>query len=147
MARLLAIVVMGTITALSGAAQAMELEKGFGNMTWAASLEDAGDCEKIEEKGDILFCMRHDQAHTLLGESIPAVLYGFYKASFFSVFIRVENEEAYRETKSRLVNRLGPPESSLDKEGMVAVLRWTKDKVRVELHNDRSVQGFQVIFY
>lgn len=49
--------------------------------------------------------------------------------------------------KKQLLDRLGTPESSLDKDGMVSVLRWTRDKVRVELHNDGSVQGFQVAYY
>ena len=134
-------------TLMTGVVWAENINSGFGGIDWATPREAVLDCEKVEERGDIRYCMRRDQAHTLLGESIPEVLYGFYKESFFSVFIRVEDEEAYRVTKKQLLDRLGSPESSLDKEGMVAVLRWTRDKVRVELHNDRSVQGFQVAYY
>ena len=143
----LAVVSFGIVAIMGEAGQAMELEKGFGRTAWATPLAAVGDCEKVEERGDILYCVRRDQTHTLLGESIPAVLYGFYKEAFFSVFIRVENEEGYREIKNRLKDLLGPPESSLDKDGMVSVLRWTRDKVRVELHNDRSIQGFQLAYY
>jgi len=137
----------GIITMMTGAVSAGEINRGFGGIDWVTPLEAVKDCEKVVERGDILYCMRRDQVHTLLGESIPDVLYGFYRESFFSVVIRVEDEEAYRITKKQLLDRLGSPESSLDKEGMVAVLRWTRDKVRVELHNDRSVQGFQVAYY
>jgi hypothetical protein len=90
--------------------------------------------------------MRSNQAHTLLGEFIPEVLYGFYREAFFSVFIRIEDDEAYVATKSRLVDRLGTPASSLDKDGMVSILRWKRDTVRVELHNDRSKEGFRLMY-
>ena len=134
-------------TLMTGVVWAENINSGFGGIDWATPREAVLDCEKVEERVDIRYCMRRDQAHTLLGESIPEVLYGFYKDAFFSVFIRVENEEAYQATKARLKDGLGAPETSLDKDGMVAVLRWTRDKVRVELHNDRSVQGFQLAYY
>ena len=138
---------IGIFTLMTGAVLAENVNSGFGGIDWATPREDVRGCENVEERGDILYCMRRDQAHTLLGESTPEVLYGFYRDAFFSVFIRVENEENYQETKTRLKDRLGAPETSLDKDGMVAVLRWTRDNVRVELHNDRSVQGFQLAYY
>jgi hypothetical protein len=143
----LAVVSCGIVTMMSGGGPAMQLETGFGRLPWAISLESVGDCEKVEDRGVIHYCVRRDQAHTLLGDFVPEVLYGFYEDAFFSVFIRVEDEAAYQEIKAWLKDHLGSPETSLDKDGMVSVLRWSRDKVRVELHNDRSIQGFQVVYY
>jgi hypothetical protein len=124
---------------------AEDLQTGFGGIHWSTSLEQIGNCENIDRQGDIQYCIRSDQPHTLLGEPVPQVLYGFYQNAFFAVFIRIENDDAYAQTKRRMLDLLGTPETSLDKEGVVSMLRWTAGQTQIELSNDRSKQGFRLV--
>jgi hypothetical protein len=45
------------------------------------------------------------------------------------------------------MQRLDTPETSLDKDGVISMLRWTQDQVYIELFNDRSQQGFRLAYY
>lgn len=146
-ATLCTVVSIGIITIMTGAVQAGDLENGFGNIAWATPLEAVENCQKVEDREDIHYCLPRNQVHTLFGESIPEVLYGFYQEAFYSVFIRIEDDKAYMETKGRLIARLGTPETSLNKDGIVSTLRWTDGKARVQLYNDHSKEGFQLVFY
>ncbi len=137
---------MGILSIITGICIAEDLRTGFGGIHWSTSLEQVGNCENIDRKGDIQYCIRSDQPHTLSGEPIPHVLYGFYQNAFFAVFIQIENDEAYAQTKNRLMNLLGTPETSLDKEGVVSTLRWKEGQVQIELFNDRSNQGFRLVY-
>lgn len=132
---------------LNGICIAEDLQNGFGGIDWATKLDQVRDCQKIEDREGIQYCFRHDQAHTLMGEPAPAVLYGFYQDAFFGVFIQIENDEAYGQSKTRLMDRLGTPQVSFDKEGTASTLRWTEGLVRVELFNDRSKEGFRLVYY
>jgi len=64
-----------------------------------------------------------------------------------AVFIQIEDDEIYDQTITRLMNLLGAPGKSLNKEGDLAALRWTQGRVRIELSNDASIQGFRLAYY
>jgi hypothetical protein len=64
------------------------IQNGFGGISWATSLRRVADCETVGVKGDIRYCARPNQPHTLMGKPIARVTYGFYKEAFFAVFIR-----------------------------------------------------------
>ena len=130
-----------------GSGIAGDLQTGFGGIDWKTPLDQIRDCEEVESREGIQYCLRREQAHTLLGEPVPAVLYGFYNNAFFAVFVKIEEDDAYAETKTRLNDRLGIPETSLDKEGVTYTLWWTEGKVRIKLTNDRSKEGFRLVYY
>ena len=130
-----------------GVSAAEDLQTGFGGINWKTSLDQIRDCERIEGKEGIQYCLRRDQTHSLLGEPAPNVLYGFYQDSFFVVLMRIEDDDAYAHTKNRLLERLGAPETSFDKKGVASTLRWTEGQVRIELFNDRSKEGFMLAYY
>ena len=124
-----------------------DLQSGFGGIAWGAPMEQVGDCEKVAQTADILYCGRRKQAHTVLGEAVERVTYGFYKDNFFAVFIRIENDSLYSQVQSRLTARLGPPERQLDAQGSVARMIWLDGKVQTELMDDHDEQGFKLAFY
>jgi len=126
---------------------AADLQWGFGGIPWSAALDQVTNCEKVESQGVIEFCKRRDLIHTLKGEIGPRVLYGFYKDAFFAVFIQIDEDEAYDQTKSRLMDLLPTPAKSFDKDGDVSVLRWTQGHIRIELSKDPSSQGFTLAYY
>ena len=130
-----------------GSGIADDFQTGFGGIDWTTAIDQVRDCEEVESREGIRYCLRREQAHVLLGEQVPAVLYGFYQDAFFAVFIKIEDDDAYGITKTRLMDRLGTPETSLDKEGVTSTLRWTEGKVRVVLSNDRSKEGFRLAYY
>jgi hypothetical protein len=131
----------------AGQCVASELQTGFGGIDWSTSREQIKDCEPLEAREGIQYCLRRNQPHTLMGDPVPHVLYGFFQDAFFAVFIRIENDEVYARTKERLMDLLGTPDTSLDKEGVVSTFRWTDADVRIELFNDRSRQGFSLVYY
>ena len=135
------------IPIVAGSSMADDFQTGFGGIGWATALDQVRDCEDVESREGIQYCLRREQAHILLGEPVPAVLYGFYNDAFFAVFVKIEDDDAYGITKTRLMDRLGTPETSLDKEGVTSTLRWTEGKVRVVLSNDRSKEGFRLAYY
>lgn len=137
----------GIVSVLAATGVAADIQTGFGGVEWAASLNQVGNCQQVGEREGVQYCARSDQFHTLLGEMVPGVLYGFYQDAFFAVFIAIESDEAYLETKEKLVERLGVPETSLDATGVVSTLRWTDGAVQVELFNDSSKQGFKLVYY
>lgn len=141
------LLVFGIILVLVQTAAGADIQTGFGGIDWATALGQVQDCEEVESREGIRYCLRRDRVHTLLGEPIPTALYGFYNDAFFAVFIKIENDDAYAITKTRLMKRLGTPETSLDKEGVTSTLRWTEGKVRVVLSNDRSKEGFRLVYY
>lgn len=141
------LLVFGIILVLVQTAAGADIQTGFGGIDWATALGQVQDCEEVESREGIRYCLRRDRAHTLLGEPIPTALYGFYNDAFFAVFIKIENDDAYAITKTRLMDRLGTPETSLDKGGVTSTLRWTEGKVRVVLSNDRSKEGFRLVYY
>ncbi len=139
--------VLGIVFVLADVGAGADIQTGFGGIDWAMSPSQVNDCKSVGEREGIQYCVRGDQVHTLLGEGVPAVLYGFYQDAFFAVFIGIENDEAYAQTKRTLVERLGIPETALDKEGVVSTLRWTDGQVQIELFNDRSERGFNLVYY
>jgi hypothetical protein len=141
------LLVFGMFFILVEAGVAADIQTGFGGIDWGISLNQVSGCEKIEERENIQYCIRSDQSHTLLGEIIPAVLYGFYQETFFAVIIGIEDDEAYIQTKNRLVERLGVPETAFDREGIVSTHKWTDRSVQIELFNDKSEQGFKLAYY
>jgi hypothetical protein len=144
--RLLSItLVFFSIIAANGRAD--DLQTGFGGIKWATALDQTQNFTEVENREDVRYYLRRDQAHSLLGEPTPSVLYGFYKDAFFAVFIKIEDDDAYAETKTRLIDRLGTPETSLDKEGVVSTLQWTEGSIRIKLTNDRSREGFRLRYY
>jgi hypothetical protein len=144
---IIVITVVGIINIFAGTCMGEGLQNGFGGIEWSASLEQVKDCEMVGVQDGIQYYLRPNQPHTLLGESVPHVLYGFYLDAFFAVFIRIENDEVYARTRGRLMDLLGTPDASLDKEGVISTFRWTDADVRIELFNDRSKQGFRLEFY
>ena len=60
---------VGIVSIMTGVALAQEINSGFGGIDWAPPLEAVKGCEKVAERGDILYCVRRNQVHTLLGES------------------------------------------------------------------------------
>lgn len=144
--RLLSItLVFFSIAAGSGIAD--DLQTGFGGIDWTTAIDQVLDCEEVESREDIRYCLRRDQAHALLGKPAPSVLYGFYKEAFFAVFIKIEDDDVYAETKTRLMERLGTPETSMDKEGVISTLQWIEGSIRIKLTNDRSKEGFRLGYY
>ncbi len=135
------------LSSLTGVCEAVDIQKGFGGIDWSTSMDQIAECEKVGAREGIQYCVRRDQNHTLLGEPAPSVLYGFFKDAFFTVFIRIDNDEAYVRTKQRLVERLGSPETTFDKEGVVSTLSWTEGHVRMALFDDRSENGFRLVYY
>ncbi len=137
----------GIVSILVEASLGADIQTGFGGIDWATSLSQVKGCEKVEERESLQYCVRSDRSHTLLGDLVPAVLYGFYQDAFFTVIIRIEDDETYSQTKGRLVERLGVPETALDREGVVSTYRWTDGSVQIELFNDTSEQGFKLAYY
>jgi len=127
--------------------KAADLQWGFGGIPWSAAISQVNNCERVESRESIQFCLRRDLIHTLKGEIGPRVLYGFYKEAFFAVFIQIDDDESYGQTKSRLMDLMGTPGKSLNKEGDVSVFRWTQEQIRVELSNDPTSQGFTLAYY
>ncbi len=140
-------VIIGILSIMAGACLAEDFQSGFGGINWSTSLEQVENCQKIDDQGDIQYFIRTNQLHTLFGEPVPHVIYGFYQNAFFAVFVRIENDEAYFQTKTRLMDQLGMPQISFDKEGTVSTLRWTDGQVQIELFNDRSEQGFKLAYH
>jgi hypothetical protein len=134
------------LSIMTGVCAAEDLQTGFGGVTWETALDQVADCEKTKDQAGLQYCIRRHHAHTLMGELAPDVLYGFYQNSFFAVFIGIENDEAYVLTKNRLIDRLGTPQTSFDKEGVASTFRWKEGHVRVELYNDRSKEGFRLVY-
>ena len=119
----------------------------FGGIPWATSLERVADCETIDSRGDLHYCVRPGQPHLLMGKPIARVTYGFYKKAFFAVFIRIDDDEAYYQIKQRLIDQLGRAESEIDKDGGISTLRWTTGQVQIELINPSSETGLRLAYY
>jgi len=143
------ILLVATLLSVStgGICCADDIQKGFGGLQWADPLDQVDACEGIDNRGAIQYCTRKDRIHTLMGEIGPNVIYGFYQGAFFAVFIQIEDDDIYDQTKSRLMNLLGAPGKSLNKEGDLAAFRWTQGRIRIELSNDQSNQGFRLAYY
>ena len=123
------------------------IQNGFGGISWATSLRRVADCETVGVKGDIRYCTRPNQPHTMMGKPIARVTYGFYKEAFFAVFIRIDDDGAYYRIKQLLVDQLGRAESEIDKDGEISTLRWTTVHVQIELINPSWEVGSQLAYY
>jgi len=75
------LIAVAFFSSLNGICLAGDLQAGFGGIDWSTTLDQVKDCEQIEDRGDLYYCVRRNQAHTLLGEFVPEVFYGFYRES------------------------------------------------------------------
>ena len=144
---LVVLLAIGGVSVFAEVSVAAGIQIGFGGIAWATPLNQINNCTKVGEREGIQYCIRKDQFHTLLGEMVSDVLYGFHQDTFFAVFFGIEDDEAYSLTKRRLVEQLGVPGTTLDREGTMSTHRWTDGLVQIELFNDTSEQGFKLVYY
>ena len=138
---------MAAMAFLPASGPCADLQSGFGGIAWGTAMEQVGDCEKVGQNGDIVYCGRRNRAHAILDQPVQRVTYGFYKNGLFAVFVRIENDSLFSQVQDRLVVRLGPPEQQLNAQGGVTKMVWLDGKVRTEMTDDTDEQGFKLAFY
>ena len=142
------IIIAWVLTALlSPSVLAQDIKAGFGGIAWTTPLEKLKNCRSIGEQGKVFYCVRPNQSHTLMGEPLERVTYGFFRRAFFAVFFRIEDEEAFYAIQQRLNEKLGIPESILDIAGNIAAIRWTDGPVRIELNPPSNGTEIKLAYY
>jgi hypothetical protein len=126
---------------------AQEIENGYNGIRWRTAINDLKSFAPLGENGPVAYYTNPNEIHQLYGEDVPGVIYGFYKGSFFAVFIKIDSLELFSKIKEHLTNKYGTAEISFTAKSEQTIYKWNSGDIKIKLKRSETERTMKLVFY
>ena len=140
MRKLIFLIMIVTIFAVSTHTIAAELKDGFFGIEWRANLAEISGFKKVGENLNVVYFANPERVFTIEDVKIQDVLYGSYTNQFFAVYINIQTIEVFSHLKRGFNSKFGVPKISMGSPEQQTTYQWKskKSKIKLKTYADRN---------
>lgn len=127
------IALVGLLCALCAPVEALELQEGIHGMQWGAAASDLSKLKKVRTAGSVAYYVAADTLYQVGDQSVPSVVYGFYRGRLFAAYIKLGSPLQFSNLKRHFSGKYGPPKEDHRVADGSTVLRWKVADVNIKL--------------
>lgn len=135
------------VVLLQSPLHAAQLTEGFSGIEWGTHIETLSHFKAVGARGEIGYYVNPDVLHTIGGQEVPNVIYGFYTQRLFAVYAQIDSLEVYARIKNDLQSHYGIPKVIYGATGRREVYRWKSGRIKIKLKTDESLSKIKVAVY
>ena len=128
-------------------ASAMDIQEGMHGMQWNRPASEFEHLKKVRESGPVAYYINADTFYQVADQTVPAVVYGFYKNRFFASYIKLGSALQFNNMERHFSGKYGPPKTEQRSASQLTVLRWKVADVNVKLKMKASGQDVKMAVY